>query len=212
MYCIDELLNWQYEHPDHKQATKRNVAPRICIYFKKSRGNRLLIHGELCQRTLKQDVLKLMLTHNRRAKHSLWLNKRYIWNSKTKIVNRSTQQRYRKFYRQNKSLSTAVQLSRPCWTDSITCVRKLDNIVWNDASWDIWNSPLYPSEKIWLWRSVRTTVLTPTTCKPMPNVWLFWRERVWPTASCEAETTKESVKTKTESGKCFCIKTEKKRK
>ena len=56
------------------------------------------------------------------------------------------------------------------------------------------------------------TVLTPTTCKPMSNVWLFWRESVWPPASCEAETTKESVKTKTESGKFFCIKTEKKRK
>ena len=108
MYCIDELLNWQYEHRDHKQATKRNLTPRICIYFKTSRGNRLLIHGELCQRTLKQDVLKqrpsslasknicvdclaivrLKLTNNRRPKHSLWLNKRYIWNSKTKTVNR----------------------------------------------------------------------------------------------------------------------------
>ena len=126
-------------------------------------GNRLLIRGELYRRTLKQDVLKqrpsslasknicvdclaivrLKLTDNRRPKHSLWLNKRYIWNSKTKIVNRSTQQRYRKSYRQNKSLSTAVQLSRPCWTDSVTCVRKLDNIVWSDASWDIWNSPLW---------------------------------------------------------------------
>ena len=100
------------------------------------RGNRLLIHGELYQRTLKQDVLKqrpsslasknicvdclaivrLKLTNNRRPKHSLWLNKRYIWNSRTKIVNRSTQQRYRRFYRQNKSLSIVVQLSRPCWT------------------------------------------------------------------------------------------------
>ena len=39
----------------------------------------------------------------------------------------------------------------------------------------------------------------------MPNVRLFWRESVWPPASCEAETTKESVKTKTGSGKCFCI-------
>ena len=48
----------------------------------------------------------------------------------------------------------------------------------------------------------RTTVRTPTTCKPMPNVRLFWRESVWPPASCEAETTKESIKTKTESGKC----------
>ena len=28
---------------------------------------------------------------------------------------------------------------------------------------------------------------------------------IWPPASCEAETTKESIKTKTESGKCFCI-------
>ena len=62
MYCIDELLNWQYEHPDQKQATERNLTPRICIYFKTSRGNRLLIHGELCQRTLKQDVLKQRLS------------------------------------------------------------------------------------------------------------------------------------------------------
>ena len=30
MYCIDELLNWQYEHRDHKQAAKRNLTPRIC--------------------------------------------------------------------------------------------------------------------------------------------------------------------------------------
>ena len=111
------------------------------------RGNCLLIHGELYQRALKQDELKQrpssLLSYNRRPKHSLWLNKIYIWNSKTNIVNRSTQQRYRKFYRQNKSLSTAVQLSRPGWTDSITCVRMLDNIVWSDASRDIWNSPLY---------------------------------------------------------------------
>ena len=127
------------------------------------RGNRLLIHGELYQRTLKQDVLKqrpsslasknicvdclaivrLKLTNNRRPKHSLWLNKRYIWNSKMKIVNRSTQQRNRRFYRQNKSLSTVVKLSRPCWTDRITCVWKLDNILWRHASWDIWNSPLW---------------------------------------------------------------------
>ena len=127
------------------------------------RGNHLLIHGELYQRTLKQDVLKqrpsslasknicvdclaivrrVKKNNNRQPKHSLWLNKGYIWNSRTKIVNRSTQQRYRRFYRQNKSLSTVVQLSRPCWTDRITCVRKLDNILWSDASWDIWNSPL----------------------------------------------------------------------
>ena len=113
------------------------------------RGNRLLIHGELYQRTLKQDVLRqrpsslasknicvnclaivrLKLTKNRRPKHSLWLNKRYIWNSKTKIVNRSTQQKYRRFHRPHESLSIFVQLSRPCWTDRIPCVRKLDNTV-----------------------------------------------------------------------------------
>ena len=119
------------------------------------RGNRLLIHGELYQRTLIQDVLKRrpsslvskkscvdclaivrLVTNNRRPKLSLWLNKRYIWNSGTKIVNRSTQQRFWRFY----SLSTVVHLSRPCWTDRITCVRKLDNIIWRAASWDIWNS------------------------------------------------------------------------
>ena len=32
---------------------------------------------------------------------------------------------------------------------------------------------------------------SPTSCKPMPTVRLYWRERVWPPASCE-ETTKES--------------------
>ena len=31
------------------------------------------------------------------------------------------------------------------------------------------------------------------------------RERVWPRTPCEAKTTKESVKTKTEKGKFFCI-------
>ena len=64
----------------------------------------------------------------------------------------------------------------------------------------------YPSEKIWLWPSLRATVRTPTACKPMPNVRLFWRESVWPPASCEADTTiKESIKTRTESRKFFCI-------
>ena len=51
----------------------------------------------------------------------------------------------------------------------------------------------------------RTTVRTPTTCKPMPNVRLFWQESLRPPACCEAEPTKESIKTKTESGNCFCI-------
>ena len=36
-------------------------------------------------------------------------------------------------------------------------------------------------------------VRTHTSCNSMPNVRLFWRESVWPPASCEAETTKESV-------------------
>ena len=39
---------------------------------------------------------------------------------------------------------------------------------------------------------------TSTSCKPMPNVRLFLRESVWPPASFEAETTKESTKTKAE--------------
>ena len=51
----------------------------------------------------------------------------------------------------------------------------------------------------------RTTVRTLITCKPMPNVRLFWRESVWPAESCLDETTKESIKMKTVSGKCFCI-------
>ena len=108
-------------------------------------------------------IVRLKLTNNRRPKHSLWLNKRYIWNSKTKIVNRSTQQKYKWFYRQHKSLSTVVQLSRSCWTDRITCVRKLDNIVWSDASWDIWNSPpfCHPNER---WE----ITLRPTTPPYLP--------------------------------------------
>ena len=39
----------------------------------------------------------------------------------------------------------------------------------------------------------QTTVGILTTCKPMSNVRLLaWRERVWPPASCEAKTTRES--------------------
>ena len=41
--------------------------------------------------------------------------------------------------------------------------------------------------------------------RPKCNPRLFWREIGWPPASCKAETTKESIKTKTESGNCFCI-------
>ena len=33
----------------------------------------------------------------------------------------------------------------------------------------------------------------------------IWREIAWPPASCEAETTEELIKTKTESGNCLCI-------
>ena len=44
-----------------------------------------------------------------------------------------------------------------------------------------------------------------SSCKPKLNVSLFWRESVRPPTSCEAETTKESIKTKTESGKFFCV-------
>ena len=102
----------------NKQRRETSLVEYVFI-SRQVRGNRLWIHGELYQRTLKQDVLKqrpsslasknicvdclaivrLKLTNNRRPKHSLWLNKRYIWNSKTKIVNRSTQGRYRRFYR-----------------------------------------------------------------------------------------------------------------
>ena len=44
-----------------------------------------------------------------------------------------------------------------------------------------------------------------SSCKPMLNVSLFWRESERQPTSCGAETTKESIKTKTESGKFFCI-------
>ena len=51
-----------------------------------------------------------------------------------------------------------------------------------------------------------STVCTPSSCKAMSNVRLsIWRESVWPSASCEAKATKESIKTKTEKGNCFCI-------
>ena len=46
--------------------------------------------------------------------------------------------------------------------------------------------------------SARTTLCTPTTYKPMPNVRLFSQEGVRPLASCEAEITKESIETKAE--------------
>ena len=41
--------------------------------------------------------------------------------------------------------------------------------------------------------------------QPKCNSSLFWREIAYPTASCKAETTKESIKTKREGGNCFCI-------
>ena len=37
------------------------------------------------------------------------------------------------------------------------------------------------------------------------NLRVIWREIASPPASCEAETTKDSIKTKTESGSCYCI-------
>ena len=45
----------------------------------------------------------------------------------------------------------------------------------------------------------QTTVGILTTCKPMSNVRLFiaWRERVWPPASCEAR----QLESQTEKGK-----------
>ena len=33
MHCINELLNWQYEHLDHKWATKTNLTLRIPVYI-----------------------------------------------------------------------------------------------------------------------------------------------------------------------------------
>ena len=46
-----------------------------------------------------------------------------------------------------------------CWSDRITNVRKLDNIVWSDASWDIWNSPFV---SFWFWLKTARNV-TKTT-------------------------------------------------
>ena len=44
MHCINELLNWQYEHLDHKWATKTNLTLRIYIFISRQvHGNRLLI-------------------------------------------------------------------------------------------------------------------------------------------------------------------------
>ena len=41
--------------------------------------------------------------------------------------------------------------------------------------------------------------------QPKCNSRLFWREIAKPPASCKAEAAKESIKTKPESGNCFCI-------
>ena len=119
--------------PRSQTRNKKETVHKQQIFIsRQARGNRLWIHGELYQHTSKQDALKQrsyslasrsicvdclvigrQVSQYWRPKHSLWLNKRYIWNSKTKIVKISTQQRYRRFHRQNTSLSTVVQLSRP---------------------------------------------------------------------------------------------------
>ena len=121
MYCIDELLNWQYEHRDHKQATRRNLTPTIYICFKTSMyRNRLLIHGELYQRTLKTELseAKTFLTSfKEHLRGSLAIVRTVRLSSliigdqntlvdltrdtfeETIIVNRSTQQRYSRFNR-----------------------------------------------------------------------------------------------------------------
>ena len=75
--------------------------------------------GLLPSRSICVDCLVIgrQVSQYRRPKHFLWVNKTYIWSSETKIVKRSTQQRYRKFHRRNTLLSNVVQLSRPFWTD-----------------------------------------------------------------------------------------------
>ena len=129
------LMNYwtDNEHRDHKQATKRNRTHTIDTYFpRQERGNRLLIQGELYQHTSKQDVLKQrssslasrsiyvdclaigrQVNQCRRPKHSLWLNKRYIWNSKTKIVKYRHSKGTEGFIAETRRFPTVVQLSRP---------------------------------------------------------------------------------------------------
>ena len=144
------------EHRDHKQATNKKpyTNNRYSFHDKQveiacesmesliARRTEAKILLAIASRSICVDCLVIgrQVSQYRRAKHSLWLNKRYIWNRKTKIVKRSTHQRYRSSRRRNTSLSNVSQLSRPFRTD-ITCVRKLDNIVWSDASCDIWNFP-----------------------------------------------------------------------
>ena len=96
-----------------------------------------------------------------------------------------------RFYRQNKSLSTAVQLSHPRWTDSIMCVRKLDNIVWSNASWDIWNSPLslYPRFMLSiqhvsivvhnLWKKCIRYFYSQCAFSNVGHIWLMSSSRCW---------------------------------
>ena len=66
----------------------------------------------------------------------------------------------------------------------------------------------YPSEKTWHsgGRSVRTTLRTPTKCKLMPVSGYFGGKGYGHLRLVkQRQLLKESIKTKTESGKCFCI-------
>ena len=115
--------------PRSQTSNKKETVHKQQIFIsRQARGNRLWIHGELYQHTSKQDALKQrscslasrsicsvdclvigrQVSQYRRPKHSLWLNKRYIWNSKTKVVKSPTQQRYRGLHQRNTSLSNVV--------------------------------------------------------------------------------------------------------
>ena len=54
-------------------------------------------------------------------------------------------------------------------------------------------------------RNINVKQLNQQVLQPSMQLEFIWREIAWPPASCEAETTEELIKTKTESGNCLCI-------
>ena len=93
------------EHRDHKQAKKRNRTYTNRYLFKDKHVEIACEWGSLSRHVKTRRIeAKIFLAdclaigrqvnRYRRPKHSLWLNKRCIWNGKAKIVKISTHQRY----------------------------------------------------------------------------------------------------------------------
>ena len=132
MYCIDELLTWQWAPRSQTSNKKKPYTYNRYLFQEKHleiacAWRALSRHvktrrteaktSSLASRSICVDYLAIgrQVNQYRRPKHSLWLNKIYFWNSKTKIVKMSTQQTYRRFHRRNTSLSTVeLIVSRAC--------------------------------------------------------------------------------------------------